>query len=79
MSWAWGGIPVCNGCGGETIAQGMLCEMCSRKEQTWVWPKDGEPYPVPMPGWECPRCRTIHSPFVSRCDCAPPTAANTEP
>ena len=25
-----------------------------------------------MMGWECPRCRTIHGPFVQKCDCPPP-------
>lgn len=28
-------------------------------------------------GWECPRCRTIHSPFVKSCGCHPPTKTST--
>ena len=30
------------------------------------------PQPVPLQGWECPRCRKIHGPFVQECGCAPP-------
>lgn len=25
----------------------------------------------PEQGWECPRCHTIHAPFVPRCGCKP--------
>lgn len=28
-------------------------------------------------GWECPRCQTIHSPFVLACGCPPPTVTTT--
>lgn len=28
-------------------------------------------------GWECPRCRTIHAPWVSRCDCPAPTVVSS--
>lgn len=24
-------------------------------------------------GWECPRCRMIHSPYSTHCFCPPPT------
>lgn len=24
-------------------------------------------------GWECPRCRKIHSPYIPSCDCPVPT------
>ncbi len=48
--------------------------------------KLGEPDKLPksplMYGWICPRCGTVHSPFVTRCDCPPPTktcdSINTE-
>ena len=31
------------------------------------------PFEIPtMMGWECPRCRTIHGPFVHKCGCSPP-------
>ena len=29
--------------------------------------------PIPMLGWMCPRCKTVHSPFRSSCDCSPDT------
>lgn len=28
-------------------------------------------------GWECPRCRAIHAPWVSRCDCPAPTVVSS--
>ena len=33
---------------------------------------NGSQEPPQMQGWECPRCRTIHSPFVLECGCQPP-------
>lgn len=39
-----------------------ICGSCSRK-------------PKPMQGWICPRCVTVHSPFVQQCHCLPPTIA----
>lgn len=32
---------------------------------------------VPLQGWICPRCGSIHAPFVSRCFCPPPTQNTT--
>ena len=34
--------------------------------------------PSPQQGWECPRCRTIHAPWVSECLCQPPVGTSTE-
>lgn len=57
-------------CGGPGI-----CETCSR-EAAVAYPLRvaAEPASAPM-GWECPRCRAVHAPFVPRCSCA---AAPTE-
>ena len=30
-----------------------------------------------LQGWECPRCYTIHGPFVSLCHCPPPSYTGT--
>ena len=27
--------------------------------------------PAPQPGWMCPRCHTVHAPFVRACECRP--------
>ena len=29
------------------------------------------PAPNPLSGWECPRCHTVRSPFVQKCECGP--------
>jgi len=29
-------------------------------------------------GWECPRCHTIHSPFIQSCDCSSPYVTSTD-
>jgi hypothetical protein len=31
----------------------------------------------PLYGWECPRCKTIHAPWVMWCDAVKPTAQST--
>ena len=28
-------------------------------------------------GWICPRCGKVHAPWVSCCDCSPPTKTST--
>lgn len=40
--------------------------------------KNGIPNSVPTPppsliGWICPRCQTVHSPFIPQCGCQPPS------
>lgn len=30
-----------------------------------------------LTGWICPRCGTVHSPFISKCDCPPLTKTST--
>lgn len=30
-----------------------------------------------LTGWECPRCRQIHSPFKLTCDCSAPVVSAT--
>jgi ATP-dependent Clp protease ATP-binding subunit ClpC len=40
-------------------------------------PKPAPAAPVAMQGWECPRCRTIHSPYTASCSCAAPTTTST--
>lgn len=30
-------------------------------------------------GWICPRCQTVHAPWVPSCDCQPRTAKRTCP
>ena len=31
-----------------------------------------------LQGWECPRCRKIHGPFVQSCDCPKPVTTTTD-
>ena len=33
---------------------------------------------VTQVGWECPRCHTIHAPWVSACWCPAPTELTTD-
>jgi hypothetical protein len=44
-----------------------LCDNCRK----------GKTIDYPLTGWECPRCRKIHSPFVSECNCPPLTITRT--
>ena len=43
-----------------------LCAGCRNKNVS-------EKYSTPLQGWICPRCGTVHSPFVPQCHCSPPT------
>ena len=55
----------CLQCGKElTTGDGldMICHNCKMKDQQ---------QPV-LYGWVCPRCGTVHSPFVTQCGCPPP-------
>jgi hypothetical protein len=36
-----------------------------------------EPPPAPPQGWICPRCGSVHAPFVHKCTCKPPTWTGT--
>jgi DNA-directed RNA polymerase subunit RPC12/RpoP len=48
------------------------CMRCGRDANSL--PKPGAWYSMPLKpaqGWECPRCRKVHSPFVFQCDCGP--------
>jgi hypothetical protein len=44
-----------------------------------VWPVVPAPPPPVQPpvnpligcGWECPRCKSINAPYVTKCDCKP--------
>lgn len=33
---------------------------------------------TPLQGWECPRCKKIHSPFTLHCDCPPKVNTKTQ-
>ena len=40
-------------------------------EAEWV---DAEPK-----GWICPRCQTVHAPWIDKCDCEPKALASVGP
>lgn len=59
----------CTMCGNEMTSTGDdyssgVCFNCK-------WNKP--PQQAPLYGWICPRCGTVHSPFVLTCGCPPPT------
>lgn len=59
----------CPKCGREmnyTSTQ-PLCPRC--QAEPWYTPP---PAPQQPPGWECPRCRVVHAPWVAACNCSPP-------
>jgi len=61
----------CIGCGKElTTVDGydLYCRECK---------KENENKQHILYGWICPRCGTVHSPFVIQCSCAPPTVTKT--
>lgn len=54
----------CLKCGSELTCNGtgLICTKCK-----------GESQQIPeMYGWICPRCGTVHSPFITQCGCPPP-------
>ena len=58
----------CFKCGNEltTGDTRLICLSCRQKnEQEYHWKI------TPLTGWICPRCGTVHSPFVTQCHCPP--------
>lgn len=44
-------------------------------------PPEYPPYDTPVPsteGWICPRCKSVHAPFVRHCYCSPPSITTTD-
>jgi DNA-directed RNA polymerase subunit RPC12/RpoP len=58
----------CMYCGVE-LTTGDIGYKCSRCQYQFIQ-RDNIP---PLQGWICPRCGKVHSPFISECDCPPPT------
>jgi hypothetical protein len=56
----------CIQCGGEltTGDTPFICMTCKMKNEQQT---------PPMQGWICPRCGTVHSPFITECSCPLPT------
>lgn len=62
-----------------------VCNQC-RNVGFDILSPDIPPYePVkfpPAPGifgaWICPRCGTVHAPWVAKCDCPPPTITTSD-
>lgn len=61
----------CIQCGKELTTGDMdfICTACKEKNKETQYP--------PMMGWICPRCGTVHSPFVQQCGCPPPITTST--
>lgn len=30
-------------------------------------------------GWQCPLCKVVHAPFISRCNCSPQSSGGSYP
>ena len=71
----------CIFCEGELTTGdiGRVCISCKNAGCDQIFKKnfeeftDGQRYVAPMNGWLCPRCGTVNSPHVPKCDCSPPT------
>ncbi len=74
----------CIGCGRELTTGNVnnLCNMCEGRPIINVPLIDPLPeYPPYQPstsGWVCPRCGTVNSPHVLKCDCPPPTITTSD-
>jgi hypothetical protein len=60
----------CTKCGGRLWGDSQHTWDC-----TCICPPE-QPQPNFI-GWECPRCRKIHSPFSLECDCTAPSITKT--
>jgi len=50
---------------------GYWCPQCQKWTNGFPCAIHFQPLPAAGLGWECPRCRAIHAPWVSGCDCRP--------
>jgi hypothetical protein len=59
----------CSMCNADlgTANAGGLCATCRNKL------REQSPGAVPF-GWACPRCGTVHAPWVAQCQCRAPVA-----
>lgn len=56
---------------------GRICEVTGCFYGSLCFNPPEKAYTYPLMGWECPRCRTIHAPFVRQCDCPAPSYTST--
>jgi hypothetical protein len=66
----------CIGCGCELTTGDVnnLCNKCEGRPIINIPLIDSPLFePTYYAPWTCPRCGTVHAPWVSRCDCPPPS------